>query len=780
MTSTVLTVENDGVRLELDREAGTFSVLAAQQHVFEGATGRVELGFPVKKKTELRVFSTRGEWKVLDSGETSMRLSMALEWGELLFRAAARGGALELRLGVAWNGEGPAPMVGSMSPLHVPPGGVWRGCESLKPWRVYVNGWQCRTPSGTVRAGRPGDYFLPLFLPRSLKPMLANTSTPVSSERGRFESEWFGGLADLDGGDSVVLGFTGLTRALSRISFRLGRKPGESQLEAQCGFEGKPLENGVELWSEPLVVIPGDLSTSNLAAYADLVAEGQGAGARTGTPAGWCSWYQYFHQVTAENVRSNLALLSEKHAELDIELIQVDDGYQSEVGDWLETNTKFPGSMKEIADDITARGKVAGIWLAPFTVTRRSSIFRRSKGWLIASKRGKPVLGGISVDWRSRFYGLDLTNPEVLEHLRDVFATLTGYGYRYFKLDFLATGMLEGKRYDQTLTRAEAFRKALEAIREAVGEKSILLAAGGPVMLGAGILDAQRVGPDVGPSWQPIRQSLLHDRATPSLHNSLAGMFTRAFMSGRIFEGDPDCLLLRPSNTSLSEAEIRTLASGIAVFGGTFLVSDDVGLWTAAQEETAGRLLPHVKAHPRCPDLWKSELPRLMVTRLSDPSGDYYIAWVMNWASVEMASETSLEELGIEPARYHVHEFWTGRYLGETEGSIDIGRLPGHGSAVVRLTPATDEPRLIGSSIHVTQGAAELESFHAGHAGLSMSLACPVKTRASVVLSLPGARDLRVGSGQEASDIEISRLTTTVYKLQFPLHQSRLINLLWS
>ena len=314
MTSTVLTVENDGVRLELDREAGTFSVLAAQQHVFEGATGRVELGFPVKKKTELRVFSTRGEWKVLDSGETSMRLSMALEWGELLFRAAARGGALELRLGVAWNGEGPAPMVGSMSPLHVPPGGVWRGCESLKPWRVYVNGWQCRTPSGTVRAGRPGDYFLPLFLPRSLKPMLANTSTPVSSERGRFESEWFGGLADLDGGDSVVLGFTGLTRALSRISFRLGRKPGESQLEAQCGFEGKPLENGVELWSEPLVVIPGDLSTSNLAAYADLVAEGQGAGARTGTPAGWCSWYQYFHQVTAENVRSNLALLSEKHA----------------------------------------------------------------------------------------------------------------------------------------------------------------------------------------------------------------------------------------------------------------------------------------------------------------------------------------------------------------------------------------------------------------------------------------------------------------------------------
>ncbi len=769
-----LKVEGDGCRLEFDRQAGRFSIYAGDTEVFGRATGQLV----TRKKKGYETFSTAGEWEKLDAGGPGLALAKRVERGRLLFEARAEGAALVLRLGMAWEAGGEPPGVEAIAPLFVPPGCIWPGRESVKHWRVYVNGWQCWTPSGTLSSRRSAAYLFPLFMPRFLKPMLANTATPVPSERGSFESEWFGGIADVERGDSVVLGFTGVTRALSGVSTRLGRRTELSELEAASRFEGKRPATGAELWSEPLAVIPGDLSGENLERYAELTAAEQGFSETARIPSGWCSWYQYFRGVTREDVMANLELLSGRYADLDIELVQVDDGYQAEVGDWLETNEKFPGGLEDIAREITSRGKVPGIWVAPFTATRRSAVFREKKDWLMKRKRKRPVLAGVSPDWGGRYYGLDPTHPEVLEHVREVFTTLAGHGYRFFKLDFLATGMLEGRRHDPTVTRAEAMRRALEVIREAVGEESVLMAAGGPVMLGTGILDAQRIGTDVAPSWRPFFQRPLRDRATPGTRNCLVNLFTRGFMNGRLFEADPDCLLLRAADTKLTPDETRTLASGIAVFGGAFLISDNLALWGPEQEEMAARVLPPVRGHPRCPDIWTSEIPRYLVSTLADPEGEYHLLWAVNWSGSPRKLETTLSELGIGHGRFHACEFWTGRYLGETADALPLGTLPSHGSAVVRLTPAVDEPRLIGSSLHVTQGAAELARFEPRGGGLSMSVSSPIKDTASLTLCVPGAAEPRATQG--AGDIKITRLATTVYRLEFELDRARDLELEWS
>ncbi len=749
-----------GCRLEFDTGDGSFAVFAGDIPIFERATGQVLL----RRKKELEKYSTAGEWSArAPATGTSLHLEKSEEWGRMLFRARAEGRALILELGIAWEGEGDPRPVEALAPLFVPAGGLWPGRPSVKPWRVYVNGWQCWTPTGVLESRRSSSYLFPLFMPRVLKPMLANTATPVSSERGSFESEWFGGLADVERHDSVVLGFTGVTRALSQISTRLSRRPELSEMEAACRFEGKVPARGEVMWSEPLAVIPGDLSGANLELYAELTAAAQGVGETSHAPSGWCSWYQYFTGVTRENVLSNLELLSGRYADLGIELVQVDDGYQAEVGDWLETSGGFPGGMEEVAREISSRGKVPGIWVAPFTVTRGSRIFREKKDWLIKKKR-RPVLAGASPDWGGRYYGLDPSHPEVLSYVREVFSTLARQGYAYFKLDFLATGMLEGRRHDTSITRAEAMRRALEVIREAVGDDCMLIAAGGPIMLGTGILDAQRIGTDVAPAWRPTFQRLIRDRATPGTRNCLVNLFTRCFMNGRLFEADPDCLLLRAEEGELTADERMTLASGIAVFGGAFLISDDLGLWGPEQEEAAARVLPPVRGCPRCPDLWKSEMPRLLLSTLEDPEGAYHLLWVVNWADTERDAEVCLDELGIPPGRYHAYEFWTRSYLGETGGALSLGSLPPHGSAVVRLTPAGDEPRLVGSNLHVTQGAAELERFEARPGALSLSFSSPIRTSAAVALSVPGAGELRAGE-----DVNVERLTTSVYRLEFEL-----------
>ncbi len=53
----------------------------------------------------------------------------------------------------------------------------------------------------------------------------------------------------------------------------------------------------------------------------------------TGSPyqLGWCSWYHYFENVREIDIRKNLSAA----ADWPIEVFQVDDGFQSSVGDWL-------------------------------------------------------------------------------------------------------------------------------------------------------------------------------------------------------------------------------------------------------------------------------------------------------------------------------------------------------------------------------------------------------------------------------------------------------------
>jgi len=771
----MLTVRSDNGRLEFDPGAGTYAVFSSDAEIFANATGLLVTRVRTGKKVGFETHSTSGSWETLESAENTLSVFKRLDWGRLLFRARGVGDALVLELGILWEAEDEPPGVESLAPLVVPPGGIWPGRESLKPWRVYVNGWQCWSPSGVVKSKRAGDYLFPLFLPRFLKPMLANTATPISSERGRFEGEWFAALGDIERSDSVVVGFTGVSRALSQVSVRLGRRTEQSGLRATARFEGKRAERHREFWSEPLVIIPGDLSGGNLELYAEMVAAEQGVKETRRSPSGWSSRCQYFRGVTSEDVRSNLDLLSDKFAGLGLELVQVDDGYQTGVGDWLETNDNFPEGMKEVAEEIRNRGKVPGIWVAPFTATNNSKLFTEHRDWLVKRRRNRPALAGASVVWRSRFYGLDLTNPEVLEHIREVFTTLAGYGYRFFKLDFLATGMIEGRRHDESLTRAEAMRRALAVIREAVGDESLILSAGGPILLGTGIIDTQRVGPDVAPTWRPFYQAFIRDRATPGVRNCLIGMLTRCFMNGRPFEADPDCLMLRASETKLNRDETRTLASAVAVFGGALLISDDLGSWGPEQETIAERLMPRVSAKPRCPDLWRNEVPRFMVSTLEDPFGEYRLVWVINWAGKKRDIEVKMNELGLEAGRYHACEFWSARYLGEVRDSFLLEGLPPHGSAVVRLTPEGEGPLMLGSNVHISQGAAELSGAERTENGVNLTLRSPVlpMRKAIIVLRLPER------PRTAPPDVDVSDLGGSVFRLEFKLQGVRELNLSW-
>src|SRR4030095_8226335 len=76
-----------------------------------------------------------------------------------------------------------------------------------------------------------------------------------------------------------------------------------------------------------------------------------------GPPSGWCSWYCFGPKVTAKQVLDNLDVIARDIPGL--RYIQIDDGYQPAMGDWLETGNAFGGDVQTVLRQIRDRGSVA-------------------------------------------------------------------------------------------------------------------------------------------------------------------------------------------------------------------------------------------------------------------------------------------------------------------------------------------------------------------------------------------------------------------------------------
>src|SRR5205085_5382067 len=81
---------------------------------------------------------------------------------------------------------------------------------------------------------------------------------------------------------------------------------------------------------------------------------------RAPEPTGWCSWYCFGSHVTAAQVLANLEVIAKDIPSL--KYIQLDDGYQPAMGDWLETGPAFGGGVQDVLHQIKAKGFEPAIW----------------------------------------------------------------------------------------------------------------------------------------------------------------------------------------------------------------------------------------------------------------------------------------------------------------------------------------------------------------------------------------------------------------------------------
>ena len=298
---------------------------------------------------------------------------------------------------------------------------------------------------------------------------------------------------------------------------------------------------------------------------------------------GYSSWYNRYEDITEQTIRADLSGCEKLLSKGD--LFQIDDGWEPAVGDWLEPDeTKFPGGLQPLAEQIHDAGFLAGLWLAPFVCRKGSALMEAHPDWLLRVN-GEPWSCGSN--WGG-FYSLDIDNPEVMDYLRRVFhRVLHEWGFDLVKLDFLYGAAPFGTNQE---SRAGRMIRAMDFLREVCGEK-LILGCGVPVMPAFGRVDYCRVSCDVSLDWDDKWFMRLFHRERVSTKQAIENTIFRRQLNGRAYLSDPDVFFLREDNLRLSEEQKLLLARVNALLGGVLLTSDDPSAYTDRQREVYRELL---------------------------------------------------------------------------------------------------------------------------------------------------------------------------------------------
>jgi alpha-galactosidase len=459
-------------------------------------------------------------------------------------------------------------------------------------------------------------------------------------------------------GDADVFAFTSCARFSGRFEIDA------SSVRAIVDCEGLPLAPGQSVALEELLIATGDRSRL-LDEVAARLAKNHPPLRTSRPPTGWCSWYCFGPNVTAQQVLDNLDVIAKQIPSL--KYIQIDDGYQRAMGDWLETGAAFGGSVRSVLTEIRRRGFEPAIWVAPFIAEEQSQLFQQHRDWFVADANGAPLrsdrvtFGG----WRhGPWYAIDGTHPGAQAHLEQVFRTMRQeWGCTYFKLDANFWGAMHGGRFhDPNATRIEAYRRGMGAIRRGAGD-SFLLGCNHPIWPSVGVIHGSRSSNDIKRTWDRI--------ATTARQN-----LSRNWQNGRLWWNDPDAVVLADD---LTDAECQFHATAIYASGGMVLSGDDLTKISARRTAMLQKLLP----------------PTGIAASFSDPSlrvgvvnlRDTQMICLFNWddhqsdMTVRLGSQTGTSD---SEARL-VTDFWTGESLGRHADRLTL-TLPPRAARLLKVT----------------------------------------------------------------------------------------------
>jgi hypothetical protein len=243
-------------------------------------------------------------------------------------------------------------------------------------------------------------------------------------------------------------------------------------------------------------------------------------------------------------------------------------------------------------------------------------------------------------------------------------------------------------------SRIEIWRSVAEMIRDEIGD-AVWLGCGCPLWASVGLVDAIRIGRDVGVQWSGdySAQSLLRDQ------------MMRNFGGGILWQSDPDCILLRDRFHNLSDTEVQSLALYAGMAAGLVMTSDALDELPPERLALFKFLLPEPRqsdSRALCrfpllgqaapiysPDVdrrreWRSSDPAIVQVRSAD-AVKYCALFMLNTGDAAVERVYSLKQLGL-PSPAYAYNWMAGSGTAEPVEQVSI-TLPPHGGALFILSP---------------------------------------------------------------------------------------------
>ncbi len=586
---------------------------------------------------------------------------------------------------------------------------------------------------------------------------------------GRHESDNLCHLFDPGTGQTLVCGFVTVDRMVGRHSLDAGT--GVARYRATCQLGGVELAPGAWITSERLRVGIFDDPYDALVDWAEAVHRGYGTTYADDPPVGWCggAWIDAFsaEEDCWETVAlDNADALRRKLRGFDVRYLWTSqtnfvDGVP---GDWLRADERqIPSGLDGFFAKLGERGFVPALWVSPFWFfAEAEGALEENRENLLRDASGAPICERRSWEFdlhsdpddapRLHQYFLDGTHPETAAYVRRIFAWYRKLGVRYYMLDFLA--VKKGARlHDPTRTPLQAARSILQVIRDAAGPDTHLQTAVSSTPGYVGLIDAARVGRDFGegrplfPPYNNWRNAVyaLHDRHFGSIEYLVQNAAASFFTHRRTYLNDFN-LLTVDKPVPIEHARVAATVFGLG--GSPLMLGDDYRRIDPERLRLVKLCLPRTQRVPVPVDLFEDVHPdgytRILKLAVDTGWDEYTLVAVFNMDDEAYATDVSFARLGLAPeSAYRVYELWNEEYRGTFRGRFRTV-VPPSACRLYRIARARPYPWLLGTDLHVQQGAAEITALSWDEASMTLAGTAtrPAGERGNLFFLMPRAMSL--------------------------------------
>ncbi len=520
--------------------------------------------------------------------------------------------------------------------------------------------------------------------------------------------------------DIVLVGFT--TGSRWEAYLLLDTRGKSIRLSAWCNLFGRQMQPGQQVAMEEFVVVRGRTFAECVNVFARRTADLAHARVPRKTVIGWSDWQYWREEKSEKDLRESLPVL-ESLKPTGMRYLIVDGGWCDHASEWLTPCHKYPSGMKKLSAMLRQRRLELGLWLAPYLTNVATKVVRQHPEWMIRdAKTGKPLVRKTSNVGQCMM--IDYTVPEAMQWLRNIVRTFVrDWKIGYLKLDGPSLAhYLGGIFREKNVTPVEVIRRTLQVIREECGENVIVEGEGlfGPSI---GLVETQRVSQDNHPFWY-------HLEGQPCLKENLKNELLASYMHGRYWHNHRENVIIRDflspfhawegigegrKDCTLNENELQSYLSGATLSGGAMLLTEPMAQLARSPRhmELISRFLPHYEpgvggAAPIDTFRGDGRQPAVYAMPIHRSFEDWHVAGIFN---MEDLYENFVLPLGdvAGPGSYHIFDYWTEQYLGRCRGDVAIKDVPAHGCRILAIRRATGVPQLVGTNMHILQGAVDID-----------------------------------------------------------------------